>query len=247
MLRHDSSLPDSVMANTPASAATFFDARSMKFLRQLARNNEKAWFQAHRADYDSFVREPFERLLLALQPALEKISPQFFANPARVGGSLFRIHRDARYSHDKSPYKPWQGARLYHVRRREVPTPAFYLHLQPGGSFIGAGVWHPEPEVLRRLRDFVFENPASWEAAAHAPNLGQHYSLLDEEKLVRPPRGYPADFRFIEDLKLRNFVLWRPLDDETMTAPGLDRTIAADLKALAPFVDYLCAALDLEF
>lgn len=227
--------------------ADFFDARSLTFLRQLACNNQKAWFQAHRGQYDTFVREPFERLLVALQPALEKISPQFRADPARVGGSLYRIHRDARYSHDKSPYKSWQGARLYHLRRREVPAPAFYLHLQPGGSFIGAGMWHPEPEVLRRLRGFVFENPTSWEAAAHAPAVRRHFGLMEEEKLVRPPRGFPADFPFIDDLKLRNFVLWRALDDATITAPGLDRLIARDLRTLAPFVDYLCAALDLEF
>lgn len=235
------------MMKATSSDAAFFNQRSLTFLRQLARNNEKAWFQAHRADYEALVREPFERLLVVLQPALEKVSPQFRADPARVGGSLFRIHRDARYSNDKSPYKSWQGARLYHVRRREVPTPAFYLHLQPGESFIGAGIWHPEPEVLRGLRDFVFENPASWDAAAHAPAIRKQFALFDSEKLVRPPRGYPADFRFIEDLKLRNFVLWRPLDDATMIAPGLDRRIARDLRALAPFMDYLCAALDLEF
>lgn len=247
MRKHDTLIPGSTMAKAPHSDAMFFDARSLKFLRQLAGNNEKAWFQAHRADYDSFVREPFERLLVALQPALEKISSQFLANPARVGGSLFRIHRDARYSHDKSPYKPWQGARLYHVRRREVPSPAFYLHLQPGGSFIGAGVWQPENDVQKRIRQFIFDNPAGWKAAAHAPALLKRFELGRDGAMVRPPRGFPVDFAFIDDLKLRSWALWRPLDDATMIGPNLHLLLEDDLRSLAPFVDYLCAALDLDF
>lgn len=228
-------------------SASFFTRQSLKFLSDLARNNDKTWFQAHRQEYERHVREPFQRLLLALQPLLETISPQFRADPRPQGGSLYRIHRDVRYSADKSPYKTWQGARFYHVRRRECATPAFYLHLQPGASFIGAGVWHPEPEVLRRLRDFVFENPVSWQAAAHAPELAGRFALYQAERLVHAPRGYPSDFVCIEDLKLRNFVLWRKLDDATMIGAGLLELIQGDLQALAPFVDYLCAALDLEF
>ena len=89
--------------------------------------------------------------------------------------------------------------------------------------------------------------PGSWKAAAHEARLRKRFDLADEEKLVRPPRGFPADFEFIDDLKHRNWVMWRSLDDEAMTGPKLRQTIAADLATLAPFVDYLCAALDLEF
>ncbi len=224
-----------------------FDARALRFLRQLAANNTRAWFTAHRQEYERFVREPFLRLIVDLQPALAKISPHYRADPRLVGGSLFRIHRDVRYTNDKSPYKPWQGARLFHERRRETPAPAFYLHLQPGGSFVGAGVWQPEHEVQKRIRQFIFDNPAGWEAAAHAPALRKRFALDRDGAMVRPPRGFPADFGFIDDLKLRSWALWRPLDDATMTGPGLRRLIEADLRALAPFVDYLCAALDLEF
>src|SRR5690606_13583317 len=88
----------------------YFTDRSLGFLRGLARHNDKAWFEAHRSDYETHVREPFQRLLVDLQPALARISPHFHADPRKVGGSLFRIHRDARFSSDKSPYKTWQGA-----------------------------------------------------------------------------------------------------------------------------------------
>ncbi len=227
--------------------STYFTPASFKFLKGLARHNEKAWFEAHRADYEANVRDPFVRLITDLQPALAEVSEHFRADPRGNGGSLFRIYRDARFSNDKSPYKTWQGARFFHARRREVPAPSFYLHLQPGGSFVGAGLWHPEPDTQRKVRQFIFDNPGSWKAAAHEARLRKRFDLADEEKLVRPPRGFPADFEFIDDLKHRNWVLWRSLDDEAMTGPKLRQTIAADLATLAPFVDYLCAALDLEF
>jgi uncharacterized protein (TIGR02453 family) len=227
--------------------AAYFSDASFKFLRGLARNNDKAWFAAHRPQYEEHVRQPFLRLLADLQPDLAAVSPHFRSDPKTVGGSLFRIYRDTRFSGDKDPYKPWQGARLYHERSRQVPAPSFYLHLQPGQCFVGGGVWHPEPDTQRRVRQFIFDNPGSWKAAAYEKKFRRRFDMEEGEKLSRPPRGFPADFEFIEDLKHRNFVFWRDIDDATMTGPRLRQTIAADLAALAPFMDYLCAALDLEF
>ncbi|WP_374011751.1 DUF2461 domain-containing protein [Pseudoxanthomonas koreensis] len=227
--------------------SSYFGAATFKFLRSLARHNNKDWFHAHRADYELHVRQPFLRLVADLQPALAAISPHYRADPRPVGGSLFRIHRDTRYSNDKSPYKPWQGARLFHERRREVAAPSFYLHLQPGNSFVGAGLWHPETHTQRRVRQFIFDNPGAWQAAAHAPAVRRRYALESSDMLVRPPRGFPPDFAFIDDLRHRNWTLLRPLDDATMSGPRLRKALEADLAALAPLVDYLCAALDLEF
>jgi len=227
--------------------STYFTPASFKFLRGLARHNDKAWFEDHRADYETHVRQPFLRLITDLQPALAEVSGHFRADPRGVGGSLFRIYRDARFSTDKSPYKTWQGARFFHERRREVAAPSFYLHLQPGESFVGAGLWHPEPPTQRKVRQFIVDNPGSWKKAAHDAKLRRRFDLEETEKLVRAPRGFPADFEFLDDLKHRNWVLWRSLDDAAMTGPRLRQTVAADLATLGPFVDYLCAALDLEF
>ncbi|WP_313251012.1 DUF2461 domain-containing protein [Stenotrophomonas sp.] len=225
----------------------YFSDASYKFLRGLARHNDKAWFAEHKQQYEDHVRQPFLRLITDLQPDLTEVSAHFRADPRTVGGSLFRIYRDSRFSNDKTPYKTWQGARLFHERRKEVPAPSYYIHLAPGENFIGAGIWHPEPDTQRKLRQFIFDNPGSWKAAAHAPAVRRRYDFETSEKLVRPPRGFPADFEFIDDLKHRNWVLWRAIDDDTMTGPRLRQTVAKDLAALAPFVDYLCAALDLEF
>jgi uncharacterized protein (TIGR02453 family) len=226
---------------------TYFSEASFKFLRALARHNEREWFHAHKADYESHVRGPFLRLLTDLQPALREVSEHYRAEPKGNGGSLFRIHRDTRFANDKSPYKNWQGARLFHARSKQVEAPAFYLHLQPGNCFVAAGVWHPEPETLRRIRHFIVDNPGSWKAAAHGTAFRKRFDLDDDEMLVRMPRGFPADFEFADDLRRRNFAAFRSIDDATMTGPRLRRTLEGDLAALAPLVDYLCAALDLEF
>ena len=225
----------------------YFSDASFTFLRGLARHNEKPWFAEHKHEYEEHVRQPFLRLIADLQPDLAQVSAHFRADPRTVGGSLFRISRDSRFSNDKTPYKTWQGARLFHERRKQVPAPSDYIHLAPGESFVGAGIWHPEPDTQRRIRQFIFDNPGSWKAAAHAPALRKKFDFEESEKLVRAPRGFDADFEFIDDLKHRNWVFWRALDDATMTGPRLRQTLAADLATLAPFVDYLCAALDLEF
>lgn len=226
---------------------TYFSDRTFRFLRALARHNERAWFHAHKADYEAHVREPFRRLLADLHPDVLAVSPHFRADPKPVGGSLFRIHRDTRFANDKSPYKTWQGARLFHERSRETAAPSWYLHLEPGDCFVAAGIWHPESPVLRRIRQFVVDNPAGWRTAAHAPAFRRRYRLGSQEMLVRPPRGFPADFEFIEDLRRRNFIALRSIDDATMAGPRLRQVLARDLRATAPFMDYLCAALDLEF
>lgn len=226
---------------------TYFSDKSFKFLRGLARHNERAWFLAHKADYEAHVRGPFQALLVDLQPVLAGVSPQFRSEPKANGGSLFRIQRDTRFANDKTPYKSWQGARLYHARSRELTAPSFYLHLQPGNCFVGAGLWHPDTPVQRRVRQFIVDNPAGWEKAAHAPEFERRFALDDDDMLVRVPPGFDRDFAFADDLRRRNFAAWRGIDDATMTGPRLRDTLARDLAALAPFVDYLCAALDLEF
>ncbi|HHW4680762.1 MAG TPA: DUF2461 domain-containing protein [Xylella taiwanensis] len=226
---------------------TYFTDASFKFLHELAHHNNKAWFTAHKPQYVEHVQEPFLRLITDLQPSLAEISEHYRADPRPQSGSLFRIYRDARFSNDKAPYKTWQGARLFHARRREVPAPSFYIHLQPGESFVGGGIWHPESDTQRRIRQFIFDNPASWHAAAHAPKQRRTFTLYEHEKLVRAPGGFPTDFAFLDDLKHRHWVLWHPLENTVMTGPQLRRTLETSLRLLAPFMDYLCAALDLEF
>lgn len=225
---------------------TYFTDKTFKFQRALARNNNREWFQAHKDDYESFLRGPFLRLIADLQPTLLEVSEHYRADPKPMGGSLFRIHRDTRFSNDKSPFKAWSGARFFHARSKTVKAPSFYLHIQPGHCFVGAGLWHPQPETQRRIRQFVFDNPGSWKAVVQSPAFRRKFDLSGET-LSRPPRGFPADHELIADLKRKDFVATAVLDDAVVLGPRLGKSVGDHFKALAPFVDYLCAALDLEF
>jgi uncharacterized protein (TIGR02453 family) len=237
----------------------YFTDKTFRFQRALGRNNSREWFAAHKDDYEQHLRQPFLRLIGDLQAPLATISTHFRADPKPMGGSLFRIHRDTRFSNDKTPYKTWAGARFFHERTKVaavdatlqrpghgIEAPSFYLHIFPGDCFIGGGLWHPEPATQRRIRDFIVENPGAWKKAVHAPAFRRKYDL-HAESLARPPRGYPADHELIEDLKRKNFVAMAALDDATVTGPRLLKAVTDGLRGCAPLIDYLCAALDLEF
>ena len=225
---------------------TYFTDKTFRFQRAIARHNEREWFHAHKADYHAHLRDPFLRLVADLAPALREVSAHYRADPKPVGGSLFRIQRDTRFANDKTPYKTWAGARLFHARHREVDAPSFYVHVQPGNCFVAAGLWCPEPPTLRRLRQFIHDNPGAWTAATRSPAFKRKYEL-GGESLVRAPAGFAPDHPLLDDLKRKSFVAMAPLEDATVLGPRLRQAVEAHFRGLAPLVDYLCAGLDLEF
>ena len=225
---------------------TYFSKSTFTFLRQLARDNNREWFKAHQDAYDRDVRDPFLALIADLQAPLAKISPHLRADPRKTGGSLFRIHRDTRFANDKTPYKTWAGARFFHERRREIESPSFYLHIQPRDCFVGGGIWHPEPATLKRIRDFLADNPATWKKATQGKAFRERFEFFGEN-LSRPPRGYDPQHELIEDLKRKNFAAGESFTDALAVSDELLPAIVGTFRALAPMIDYLCAALDLEF
>jgi uncharacterized protein (TIGR02453 family) len=227
-------------------ADTYFSPATFRFLRALARNNNRTWFKAHQAEYEHDVREPYLRLIADLQTPLAKISGHYRADPRKVGGSLFRIQRDVRFAGDKAPYKTWAGARLFHYRRREIAAPSFYLHIAPGDCFVGAGLWHPESHTLRNIRAFIADNPASWKRAAHSKGFRNRYEFWGES-LSRAPQGYAPDHELIADLKRKSYAAGTGFDDALACSPKLYPFLVDHFKRLAPLVDYLCAAQNLEF
>jgi uncharacterized protein (TIGR02453 family) len=229
-----------------AASTTYVTAHSFRFLRELARNNNREWFAANKARYEKTTRDPFLRLIGDLAEPLAKISPHFRADPRPSGGSMFRIYRDTRFANDKTPYKAWLGARLYHERSRQVPAPLFYLHIAPGRCFVGGGLWHPESATVKRIRDFLVDNPATWKKAVQAKRFREQFEL-GGESLTRPPRGYDPKHELIEDIKRKDFVATRYFSDAEAMSPQLSKIVIDGCKGIAPMIDYLCAALDLEF
>ena len=136
-----------------------FSPELFAYLRDLKRHNRREWFLENKARYEKAVKDPALRFIADFEPHLRKVSPEFLAIPKAVGGSLFRIQRDVRFSKDKSPYKTHVGIRFLHRDAKNVHAPIFYLHLDPAGSFAGVGVWHPEPPTLEAIRQAIVNDP----------------------------------------------------------------------------------------
>ena len=223
----------------------YFTNQTFTFLRQLKSHNNHEWFRGHKDDYERFVREPALRLIDDVRPDLLDISTHFIASSKKVGGSLFRVMKDTRFEHESGPYKPWIGIRFYHERSKNVHAPGYYIHIEKGNSFLGGGIWKPDPKVLRKIRDFLVDNPKSWQQASTNKAL-KAYSL-DGEQLVKLPRGFESNPMIDEALRHKSLIWSKPIDDELIISSKLRQSIVKSFKDLSAPIDYLCAALDLEF
>jgi uncharacterized protein (TIGR02453 family) len=217
-----------------------------KFLSELARNNRRDWFLANKERYEEQVKQPALRFIMDFAPELRKLSPYFVADPRPVGGSLFRIYRDTRFSKDKSPYKTHTGIHFKHAAGKDAHAPGFYLHLEPRTVFAGVGVWHPDGATLAKIRDAIVSDPARWKRARDGRRFRQQYELSGDS-LRRPPRGYDPDHRYVEDLMRKDFVALAELTEGDVTAPGFLKHFVDLCKAGAPFVKYLCGAIGVKF
>lgn len=218
----------------------------LTFLKQLKRNNNREWFQKHKERYLREHRDPLLRFIELLRPELERISPHFRADPRPIGGSLFRIYRDTRFSRDKRPYKTHAGIQFRHERAKDVHAPGFYLHLEPGGVFAGIGLWHPDSETLKKIRDAIVEEPTRWKRASTGKAFRQHYSLAGES-LKRAPRGYDPNHALIGDLKRKDFIAVHEFEDDDVTAPGFHKQLARTFRAGSPFMKWLTGAVGLRW
>jgi uncharacterized protein (TIGR02453 family) len=213
-----------------------------RFFGELARHNDRAWFEANKARYVQEVRDPLLRFVEAFGPRLARISRHMVADPRPSGGSLFRIYRDTRFSRDKVPYKTHAGLHFRHAAGRDVHAPVFYLHLQPGSVFTAAGLWRPEPEAVKAVRDAIVAHPDRWMRAIRACPLSH-----GEDSLKRPPRGYPADHPLVEDLKRQTFITHAPFTEKQACAPDFVDRFAEACRRHDPLMRFLTAALGLPW
>jgi len=229
----------------PRSTSSF-SPDLFRFLRELRRNNTREWFQANKRRYEDDVKDPALSFISDFGPRLKTISPHFMADPRPVGGSLFRIYRDVRFSSDKSPYKTAVGIQFRHKQARDVHTPGFYLHLEPDECFVGLGIWHPDSTSLARVRAFLVADPGRWQRTIGGKRFRERFSL-GGESLMRAPRGFDPDHPMIEDLKRKDFVAFSPIDEAAVTAAGFLDTFEQLCRRGSPFVGYLCTALGIPF
>jgi uncharacterized protein (TIGR02453 family) len=220
----------------------WFKPALFHFLAELGANNNREWFQENKARYEAEVRDPLLAFIQAFAGPLAGISRQVLADPRPSGGSMFRIYRDTRFAHDKSPYKTNVGAQFRHVLcSRDVHAPGFYLHLEPGGCFTSAGLWHPDPAALKRVRDQIVAHPRAWK--------GIRAAGLDVrgEALVRVPPGFDPTHPLAEDLKLKDFYTTVPFTQHQVCAGDFLTTFTEQCARNVPLMKFLTKALDLPW
>jgi uncharacterized protein (TIGR02453 family) len=211
------------------------------FLAELKKNNDRDWFNANKARYEADLLEPALAFIEDFEPYLHQISPHLRADPRRVGGSLFRIYRDTRFSNDKTPYKTAAGIWFKHEQAKDVEAPGFYLHLAPGDVFAAGGIWHPETKAVTKIREAIVADPEGWEAATQGLTLG------DGNKLKRVPPGYDKDHPLAEDLKRKDFGAIERLSEEEATGPDFLQRYARVCEPMTPVMRFLCGAVGVPF
>jgi uncharacterized protein (TIGR02453 family) len=223
----------------------YFTPDLYRFLKDLREHNDRAWFAEHKHRYEAAVREPLLRFIADFGPKLKIIAPHFVADPSPVGGSMMRIYRDTRFAKDKSPFKTAATAQFQHGKGKDGMTPAFYLHLEPGNSAIGAGMWRPLPPALKRIRDAIVGRTREWAKVREGRELRDACAMIGES-LKRPPPGYDPNHPFVGDLKRKDFAMSVRLDEHEIGAPGFMDVAVEGVRKVVPFVRFLSEALGLE-
>jgi uncharacterized protein (TIGR02453 family) len=223
-----------------------FTKDTFRFLEELAAHNNRTWFEANKPRYEALVREPALDFIEAMGPGLATFAPHFVAEPRKVGGSLMRVFRDTRFSRDKTPYKTNIGIQFRHVLGKDVHAPGFYVHIATDECFFGVGCWHPDADMLGRIRDHIAEKPEKWLAARNDKIFATQWAL-GGDRLIRPPRGYAADHPAIEDLKRKDFVGMAPLPIDEVTGSTLVKLAGDRFAETVPFMRFLCEALGVQY
>jgi uncharacterized protein (TIGR02453 family) len=223
-----------------------FDPSIMTFLKQLKENNDKAWFNDHKQEYEDKVRTPALGFIKEMDSWIRLISPHYEAVPKKMGGSLMRVYRDVRFSKDKSPYKTNVGIQFRHEIGKDVHAPGFYLHIEPGDVFLGLGSWHPASDELKKYRDHIVAKPAPYQDAIEHEPFTEKYELVGDS-LSRPPRGFDKEHPLIEELKRKDFIAVCQLDESFLYEDDLCKKVASLYGRAQPLQRFLCEALGLRF
>jgi uncharacterized protein (TIGR02453 family) len=227
-------------------ATSYFTKDTMTFLRQLAKNNNRDWFNENKPRYEDIVRTPALQFIEDMTSDLAFLSPHFLAQPKKVGGSLMRIYRDIRFGKDKRPYKTNIGIQFRHEMGKDVHAPGFYVHIEPDECFLGVGIWRPDSTALGKIRQRIDEKSEEWLAVSNDKKFNKHFEITGES-LKRPPRSYDKDHPLIEDLKRKDFIAIMPIDDTKVLSSTFIKTVINRFNATDEYMQFLCRALELRY
>ncbi len=214
----------------------------LQFLSELKVNNNREWFAENKGRYDK-VRAVFEQICKELIIEISTFDEEI--KHVEVKDCIFRIYRDTRFSHDKTPYKTHFGVYIASAGGRKSQHAGYYLHLDPTGCFLSAGVWCPDPTMLKALRQSVYDNIDELNEIRSNQDFSQYFSgFFEEDKLKTVPRGFPKDFPDAELLKLKHYLVDHQLDETILHAPDFVSRVAGIAKCAYPFNRFLNYTVD---
>ncbi len=225
---------------------SYFTQATFTFLKDLTENNTREWFHQNKHRYEDDIRDPAIRLITDFGARLKTLSEHFRSDPRTVGGSMFRIHRDTRFSKDKTPYKTAIGIQFRHELGKDAHAPGYYLHIDREGCFAGAGMWHPDSASLRQVREAIVEDPKAWRRTVAAKRFRDTY-VLEGDRLKRPPRGFDPDHPLVDDLKRKDFIGVAEVPKKMITDPELPQELARVFRSATPLMEFLCGAVAVPF
>jgi uncharacterized protein (TIGR02453 family) len=221
-------------------AFSAFPKEGLQFLRTLKRNNNREWFQKHKSNYEEHVKQPMADLIEALHTEFQEFAPEMIASP-KV--SAYRIHRDTRFSKDKTPYKTHVAAVFPPSGIGKHEGAGFYVHIAPEELLIGGGLYMPLPEDLRAVRNYIFEDPKKFLHIVESTSFRQRFGKVEGQQLARVPRGFPQEHPVAEYLRHKQFLASRTLPAERATTPGFYKTLVETFQAILPLIRFLNAPI----
>ncbi|TWT74367.1 DUF2461 domain-containing protein [Allorhodopirellula solitaria] len=217
-----------------------------EFLDDLARNNQREWFHANKPRYEQDVREPALDLIEQLAVPLRRSAPMLNAVAKRSGGSLLRIHRDTRFSKDKTPYKTNVGISIRHQADNNIHAPGIYIHFSVEECLVAAGCWRPHRETLAAVRRAIDADPRAWHRARDAKRFRESFQFSGES-LKTSPRDYPKDHPEIIDLRRIDFIAVSKLTQGDVTRADAVSRIIGLIRDAKPLMRFLCGAIDVPY
>jgi uncharacterized protein (TIGR02453 family) len=210
---------------------------TLEFLSHLKVNNDREWFARNRMTYDE-ARNNFETFVQAVIGEITKFDPIYKGLEAK--SCMFRINRDTRFSHDKSVYKTNFGAFMVRGGKKNGDRfPGYYLHVEPGSSFVAGGAYVPPAPWLSAIREKIDENGDELLRIINRKEFKKLFSGLDGDKLKVPPRGYPKDHPHIELLKMKSFLAYMSLSDRELTSESCFDLVVSAFRAMKSLHDFL--------
>lgn len=213
---------------------------TLDFLKKLSRNNNREWFEKNKPHYLE-IKEEFELFVTDVLHEMVNFDEALAGlNPKKL---IFRIYRDVRFSKDKTPYKTNISAGIS-PEGKGMGLPGYYFQVAPGDSFVAAGMYHPSPENLVKIRQEIDYNGNQLDALLKEKKFKKTYGAFwDEEKLKTTPKGYEASHPHVEYLKLKNFIVTRAFTDAQVMDKKFQKNLLEAMRTAKPMNDFLRAGL----